>query len=45
MINFVVVDDNDGHRKRICNAVMKRMMSNQINFKINEYSDNTKELT
>lgn len=44
MINFVVVDDNEGHRKRICNAVMKRMMSNQINFKINEYSDNTKEL-
>lgn len=44
MINFVVVDDNEGHRKRICNAVMKRMMSNQINFKINEFSDNTKEL-
>ena len=44
MINFVVVDDNEGHRKRICSAVMKRMMSNQINFKINEYSDNTKEL-
>ncbi len=45
MINFVIVDDNDNHRKKISNTVMKRMMSNQINFKINEFSDYSKELS
>lgn len=45
MVNFVVVDDNTHHRKNICSIVMKRMMSNQINFKINEFNDYNKKLT
>lgn len=45
MINFVVVDDNEQHRKKICDAIMSSMMSNQINFKINEFSDFDKKLT
>lgn len=44
MINFVVVDDNKQHRKKICDVIMSNMMSNQINFKINEYSDFDKKL-
>ncbi len=44
MINFVVVDDNTHHRKKICDIIMSNMMSNQINFKINEYDDYSNEL-
>ncbi len=44
MINFVVVDDNNYHRKKICDIIMSNMMSNQINFKINEFDDYSKEL-
>lgn len=45
MVNFVIVDDNNNHRKNICNIVMKRMMSNQVNFKINEFNDYNNKLT
>lgn len=39
MINFVVVDDNASHRKRVVNTIVSKMMSNQIDFKINEFDD------
>lgn len=39
MINFVVVDDNVSHRKRVVNTIVSKMMSNQIDFKINEFDD------
>ena len=39
MINYVVVDDNNTHRKRVVNAIISKMMSNQIEFNINEFDD------
>lgn len=39
MINFVVVDDNISHRKRVVNTIVSKMMSNQIDFNINEFDD------
>lgn len=44
MINFVIVDDNKKHRKNICDVVMRSMMSNQVNFKINEFDDYSEKL-
>ena len=44
MVNFVVVDDNTNHRKKICDIIMSNMMSNQINFKLHEFSDYTNKL-
>lgn len=44
MINFVVVDDNKNHRKSICDIVVRSMMSNQTNFKINEFDDYSDKL-
>ena len=37
MINFVVVADNTAHRKRIVSTTVSKMMSNQIDFNINEF--------
>ena len=39
MINYVVVDDNNTHRKRVVNAIISKMMSNQIEFNIKEFDD------
>lgn len=44
MINFVVLDDNKIHRKNICDTIVKTMMSNQANFKINEFEDYSEKL-
>lgn len=44
MINFVIVDDNNHHRKKICDTVIKNMMTNQIDFKIHEFDDYDKKL-
>ena len=44
MVNYVVVDDNTNHRKKICDIIMSNMMSNQINFKINEFCDYSQSL-
>ena len=44
MVNYVVVDDNTNHRKKICDIIMSNMMSNQINFKLHEFSDYTNKL-
>ena len=39
MINFVVINSNKNHRKNICSIIINNMMSNKIDFKINEFSD------
>ena len=39
MINYVIVDDNNTHRKRVVNAIISKMMSNQIEFNIKEFDD------
>lgn len=39
MINYVVVDDNNTHRKRVVNAIISKMMSNQVEFEIKEFDD------
>ena len=39
MINYVVVDDNNTHMKRVVNAIISKMMSNQIEFNIKEFDD------
>ena len=44
MVNYVVVDDNTNHRKKICDIIMSNMMSNQIDFKLHEFSDYTNKL-
>lgn len=44
MINFVVVDDNEKHRKKITNIIISNMMNNKIDFKIKEFDDYNKEL-
>ena len=44
MINFVVVDDNTSHRKRIVSTIVSKMMSNQIDFNINEFNDYSNRL-
>ncbi len=44
MINFVVVEDNNFHRKRICKSIFTKMMDNKIDFKIHEFNDYNKSL-
>lgn len=44
MINFVVVDDNDVHRKNVTKIIMTRMMNNKIDFNIEEFTDYSKDL-
>ncbi|NLC48543.1 MAG: response regulator [Tenericutes bacterium] len=44
MINYVVVDDNNIHRKKVCNIIVTYMMKNKLEFKISEFDDYNKEL-
>ena len=44
MVNFVVVDDNKLHRKRIINTILSGMMDNKIEFDILEFKDFDKDL-
>lgn len=44
MLNFVIVDDNKSQRKIISNSILKRMMSNKIEFNIIEFDDYCIEL-
>ena len=44
MINFVIVDDNNLHRKKISKIVVSLMMNNKIEFKIYEFDDYSKKL-
>lgn len=44
MVNFVVVDDNKLHRKRIVNTILSGMMDNKIEFDIFEFKDLDKDL-
>ena len=30
MINFILVDDNDNHRKKVNNMIVSKMMNNKI---------------
>lgn len=39
MINFVIVDDNNMHRKKVNNIIISIMMNNKINFNIQEFPD------
>lgn len=39
MINFVIVDDNNIHRKKVNNIIISIMMNNKINFNIQEFPD------
>ena len=44
MINFITVDDNKLQRKMITNTIIKKMMSNKIEFSIKEFDDYNEEL-
>lgn len=44
MVNFVVVEDNKMHRKRIKNIILNYMMKNKIEFDIIEFEDYNKDL-
>lgn len=44
MVNFVVVDDNNIHRKKVYNIIFSYMMGNNIEFNIHEFDDYSKEL-
>lgn len=44
MVNFVVVDDNNLHRKKLINIIISKMMNNKIDFDIKEFSDYEKSL-
>lgn len=44
MINFIVIEDNDNHRKYNVNMITNYMMRNKLEFKIYEYSDYSKKL-
>ena len=44
MINFVVVEDNKMHRKRLKNVIMNYMMKNKLEFDIIEFENDCKEL-
>lgn len=44
MINFVVVDDNDIHRKNNVKNITNYMMRNKLEFDIHEYNDYSEKL-
>ena len=44
MINFVIVEDNEYHRKGLKKSVNKYMMANDMEYDILEFSDYTSEL-
>ncbi len=39
MINFVIVDDNNMHRKKVSSIIMTIMMNNKVSFEIQEFGD------
>ena len=39
MINFVIVDDNNMHRKKVSSIIMAIMMNNKVSFEIQEFGD------
>lgn len=44
MLNFVIVEDNKIHRKKICNVIVSIMMANKIEFNVFEYDDYSQKL-
>lgn len=44
MINFVIVDDNEKHRKKNVKFILDYMMNNNLEFDIHEYDDYSNEL-
>lgn len=44
MINFIVVDDNDKHRKKNVKFILDYMMKNNLDFDIHEYNDYSDKL-
>lgn len=44
MINFIVVDDNDKHRKKNVRFILDYMMKNNLDFDIHEYNDYSDKL-
>ena len=44
MINFIVVDDNNIHRKKVCKTITTHMMNNRLEFSIKEFCDYNKDL-
>ena len=44
MLNFVIVEDNNIHRKKIHNVIVTSMMENRIEYKIYEFNDYSKSL-
>lgn len=44
MINFVVVDDNEKHRKNNVSHILNYMMKNKLEFDIHEYNDYSNKL-
>ena len=44
MLNFVIVEDNNIHRKKIHNVIVTSMMENKIEYKIYEFNDYSKSL-
>ena len=44
MINFVIVDDNKSQRKIISKTIIKKMMSNKLEFNIIEFEDYNNQL-
>ncbi len=42
MLNYVVIDDNEHHRKNINDLIMSFMMKNKLEFNINNFSDYSK---
>ena len=39
MINFIVVDDNNMHRKKVSSIIISIMMKKKISFDIQDFSD------
>lgn len=44
MINFIVIEDNNNHRKYNVNMITNYMMSNKLEFKIFEYDNYSRKL-
>jgi len=44
MINFLVVEDNENHRKKVLEVINKYMMKNQYKYKVFEFNDLTENL-
>lgn len=44
MINFVIVEDNKNHKKKVKDLIISFMMKNKLEFNLTEYDDFSKEL-